>query len=34
LHLESATKYAFRLTKGRPRSSFSGANQAHLRNVG
>jgi hypothetical protein len=34
LHLRATVRYAFRLTKGRPRSSFSGANRAHLGNVG
>ena len=32
--LASAGRQAFRLTKGRRKSSFSGANRAHLGNVG
>jgi hypothetical protein len=34
LHLGSTARYAFRLTKGRQRSSFSGANRTHPGNVG
>jgi hypothetical protein len=33
-HLRAAARYAFRLTKGWRRSSFSGANRAYLGNVG
>src|SRR5215212_29849 len=34
LHLGATARYALRLTKGRRRSSFSGASRAHLGNVG
>jgi hypothetical protein len=34
LHLASAARYAFRLTEGRRRSSFPGADPAYLGNIG